>query len=282
MQFYSRLSTAIGALIVLGLLIVVILFFSKNVIEVPISETVKSITGMSEDAQQSKVISESNRRPSSHRKHRTIVGGPLLVHMSSAGNDTIHVHVDSTMNGLSVIASFTPWSKEGIQYDESERRNGMQRTLGSYELIDPLGSKIEPDYKDICFMQWDIINPEIGDWRLEIEEHPKREYSISIRGSSYIYLYLLSTGSFPVGTSVNIRVRLEWAILEDVTFDLVDPYGDHISPISLNKIERRVYEGNHTFPEVGHYRVRIRGRLGSQTVERITMFCVNIRAASNM
>ena len=101
-------------------------------------------------------------------------------------------------------------------------------------------------------------------------------------GAVPIELRLLSTGSIAEGATDTVRVKLEWASLENEIFELVDLRGDVVSTLSLSEESRRVYSGEHTFNDPGHYRVRVRGDLGTQIVERETEFCLNVRQAPSI
>jgi len=193
-----------------------------------------------------------------------------------AGSDTVTVRADSTMNNLNVTISLASWSGAALQ---RERENGKEPRRGTFTLKNPTGTSVTPDYSDLSFYQWNIEDPQIGVWQLEVTADPQEEYSVTARGGSNIEFRLLSTGSIVEGSTDSIRVRLEWAELEDEEFELIDQQGDVVAALNLDQESMREFSGEYTFDDPGHFRVRIRGTLGTQTIERLTELCLNVRAA---
>ncbi|MCU0612948.1 MAG: VCBS repeat-containing protein [Candidatus Eisenbacteria bacterium] len=206
----------------------------------------------------------------------------FLAGVDGEGSDTLTVHVDSTLSVLNVIVPLTAWSGRGVAREQEAREGDVPRSRGTYELEDPFGSPVTPSYSATGVMQWEVESPEVGAWALEVNDLPDAEYSVVARGGSPIELKLLSMGSIAQGATDTIRVKLEWAALENEEFELVDQQGEVVAPLVLDEVDIRVYEGTYTFDEGGHYRVRIRGDLGTQTVERETELCLNVRPAPEL
>ncbi len=206
----------------------------------------------------------------------------VLAYVDRAGTDTVRVQADSTMNRLDVMVAYAAWSRRGIAKEREAKAEGVVRERGTYVLKDPMGSPVAPVLSNSGVIQWEVVSPVAGQWVLEISELPDVEYSVVARGGSLIELKLLSLGSIAGGATDTIRVKLEWAALENEQFELVDQQGEVVAPLALEEVDIRVYEGTYTFEEAGHYRVRVRGELGAQTLERETELCLNVRVAPEL